>query len=165
MESNIDKLKKLLANSLRFNNKYSLQFLEPISYEKVSDIFSAMRKNKEVDSEQFHTVSSIYQVFYLNFFKIKNLEDAEPRKIAQQFIGKKKIRLFIMSRDGNRCLKCSSTKKLQLDHIVPVSKGGQNKLSNLQTLCNSCNSKKRDNFHDYRSNILTIKNKIANEWI
>ena len=29
-------------------------------------------------------------------------------------------------------------------------KGGENKISNLQTLCKSCNSKKSDNYKDYR---------------
>ena len=75
----------------------------------------------------------------------------QPRYIAQKFIGKKNIREFIFKRDNYKCLKCGNVKNLQLDHIIPISKGGENKLMNLQTLCNSCNSKKRDNFKDYRN--------------
>lgn len=40
------------------------------------------------------------------------------------------------------CAVCGSTDRLQIDHKVPVSKGGRNKLSNLQALCEKCNSRK-----------------------
>ena len=34
--------------------------------------------------------------------------------------------------------------KLEVDHIVPVSKGGKSTMDNLQTLCERCNRGKRD---------------------
>jgi 5-methylcytosine-specific restriction endonuclease McrA len=48
----------------------------------------------------------------------------------------------IIERDGYYCKNCNSTENITIDHIVPVSKGGKNILSNLQLLCRSCNSKK-----------------------
>ncbi len=36
------------------------------------------------------------------------------------------------------CTKCRSTKILQAHHIVPLSKGGTNRLHNLKLLCKSC---------------------------
>ena len=51
----------------------------------------------------------------------------------------------IFRRDNFTCQKCGSQDTLELDHIIPVSKGGSNKKDNLQTLCFSCNRKKRDN--------------------
>jgi len=74
----------------------------------------------------------------------------QPRRDAQAFISKKKIRIWLFKRDRWRCLCCSSSKQLTVDHIVPVNKGGNNTLSNLQTLCRSCNSRKSDSFKDYR---------------
>ena len=51
---------------------------------------------------------------------------------------------------GNICLKCRKKKKLTVDHIVPLSKGGSNYISNVQPLCKSCNSKKYTEIIDYR---------------
>ncbi len=44
---------------------------------------------------------------------------------------------------GNRCAACGMrNRKLTKDHIIPVSKGGKDDISNIQPLCVSCNSKK-----------------------
>jgi len=52
------------------------------------------------------------------------------------------IRKEIFERDGYKCVKCNSKKYLELDHIIPVSKGGKSVRSNYQTLCQKCNIKK-----------------------
>lgn len=42
------------------------------------------------------------------------------------------------------CAYCGSTKKLQVDHIIPYSKGGTHDRANLQCLCFTCNRAKLD---------------------
>lgn len=41
-----------------------------------------------------------------------------------------------------KCAFCKKRKPLTRDHIKPLSKGGNNKITNIQPLCKSCNSKK-----------------------
>jgi 5-methylcytosine-specific restriction endonuclease McrA len=52
---------------------------------------------------------------------------------------------------GNLCLRCGRRPKvLTRDHIVPVSLGGGNEISNIQPLCRPCNSAKNQQTTDYR---------------
>lgn len=54
-----------------------------------------------------------------------------------------KMRFAIYARDGYRCKMCGRyTDDLEIDHIIPISKGGKSTMSNLQTLCHRCNQKK-----------------------
>lgn len=38
-----------------------------------------------------------------------------------------------------------------VDHIMPVAKGGSNKMENLQTMCRDCNGAKADTFKRYKT--------------
>ena len=51
-------------------------------------------------------------------------------------------RWTVWERDDFTCQICGTRKKLSVDHIYPESKGGTLDLSNLQTLCKRCNSRK-----------------------
>ncbi|GBE55828.1 AP-4-A phosphorylase [archaeon BMS3Bbin16] len=55
------------------------------------------------------------------------------------------MRYTVLKNSEGRCELCGVTKKerpLDVDHIIPRSKGGKNKLSNLQVLCSKCNRTK-----------------------
>ena len=59
-----------------------------------------------------------------------------------------KMRFAIMARDGYRCVKCGRSDRnfdLEIDHIIPIAKGGKSTYDNLQTLCHRCNVKKGSN--------------------
>lgn len=53
-------------------------------------------------------------------------------------------RAAVYERDNYRCRICASTEDLTIDHVKPLSKGGSNKRSNMQTLCRDCNQDKGD---------------------
>ena len=56
-----------------------------------------------------------------------------------------KMRFAIYERDGHRCRICGSRlDDLEIDHIIPISKGGKSTMDNLQTLCHRCNVRKGD---------------------
>ena len=58
---------------------------------------------------------------------------------------------------GNVCLCCwrsAGLAKLTADHVLPLSKGGSNDISNIQPLCKSCNCKKHAKHIDYRLDTL-----------
>ena len=61
---------------------------------------------------------------------------------------KPSIRFQVLKRDNYRCQMCGVTAKdgatLEIDHILPVSKGGTNDADNLQVLCRDCNAGKSD---------------------
>ena len=62
----------------------------------------------------------------------------QERKIMNDY-----IRYNVLKRDNFSCQICGITAKdgakLQVDHIIPASKGGKTVMSNLQTLCERCN--------------------------
>lgn len=59
-----------------------------------------------------------------------------------------KLRTQIKERDGYACCQCGNSTSvepnllLEIDHIIPVSKGGLTREDNLQTLCWKCNRSK-----------------------
>jgi hypothetical protein len=54
----------------------------------------------------------------------------------------KAVKIEMLKNNLEICVFCKTEKKITIDHIIPLSKGGTNDLSNLQFLCHSCNSKK-----------------------
>lgn len=81
-------------------------------------------------------------------FPTKPAPPAFLQKTTQQVYVKTSIpvelRWQVWERDNFTCLHCGARRRLTVDHIIPESKGGTLELSNLQTLCGTCNSKKGD---------------------
>ena len=68
----------------------------------------------------------------------------------QRTLMTKKLRDYIKTRDNFTCCMCSNSTHiepnllLEIDHIIPIAKGGLTAENNLQTLCWKCNRSKSD---------------------
>jgi 5-methylcytosine-specific restriction endonuclease McrA len=51
---------------------------------------------------------------------------------------------------GHRCAYCGASGDLEVEHVIPISKGGEHHLGNIVPACHSCNSSKRSkDAHDW----------------
>jgi len=125
-------------------------FLDYENQKVLNEIISKGRASRVFINNDLAVLQSLLRTGAASFSDYKERIRNEPRREAQAFIGKKKIRKWLFKRDGLKCLCCGSIDDLTVDHIVAINKGGKNTLGNLQSLCRICNSRKSDNFIDYR---------------
>lgn len=76
-------------------------------------------------------------------FTAQGWPQARNRKVSP------KLRREVFMRDGFKCRECGASPDknhafLEVDHIIPFSRGGSCSISNLQTLCSECNAGKSD---------------------
>lgn len=78
--------------------------------------------------------------------KFQNSKEYQRKKMSP------KLRYEVLKRDGFRCVLCGRGRedgvKLEVDHIIPVSKGGRTTMSNLRTLCMECNRGKGAHYEE-----------------
>jgi 5-methylcytosine-specific restriction endonuclease McrA len=77
--------------------------------------------------------TSVFQPIVVRLLHYVNIPAGERRRLSRR---------AVLSRDGFRCQYCGSTKRLTLDHVVPVSRGGTNTWDNVVTSCAPCNVRK-----------------------
>ena len=107
------------------------------------------------------------------------MEKEVKKKSAHPFYGTpqwKEMRKRVLIRDGHQCVMCNANvsgfKKSRVDHIISRSKFGEGKrlemvMSNLRTLCISCDAKRHSEKGTFKSNkkeIGTDGFPIGSEW-
>ena len=124
-------------------------------YEKVRNSISKIRSLGIVDADDIHdAIRSANQKIsrYRNWIRHNN-EDAVKRREACAYTAKASVKKAVYGKYGKKCLACGTTKKLSIDHVIPISMGGENNLDNMQPLCKPCNSRKGSNTTDYRKRL------------
>ena len=109
----------------------------------------AMLSNKLVFSSlrvgfMYNKLLNGFSIDQLNNYMGMSKTSLKIYKQNLRFIDNKK-RLKILKRDNFKCKLCgrgSDETTLHIDHVVPLSKGGSSKTSNLQVLCRECNQGK-----------------------
>ena len=76
------------------------------------------------------------------------LRRLNEQSMMKEFVGwRDEVKEFY----NNVCAKCGGGDKLHIDHIEPLSLGGDHAIYNMQVLCRSCNiTKSNRNSTDYR---------------
>ena len=83
--------------------------------------------------------------------------NVEGKEYQESDRGRMQVREYVLQRDGRVCQYCGSRKgRIEVDHVVPQSKNGSDRVSNLVTSCRKCNQKK-----DNRSLAEFLKRKPA----
>ena len=84
-------------------------------------------------------------------FKANNRRKRRAEKHASRDSFTAKEFEELCERYGNKCLSCGSMGVvLEADHVVPLTRGGSDDISNMQPLCGSCNRRKFVDTVDYR---------------
>lgn len=137
-----------------------LQFQQAIDDEQAFQFILCRNKTKYVqknyiktayqDSLDVETFSCSYEWLLDRYQQLQDIDFACPlseyHSKNQRKLMTRPLREEIMRRDRYTCQICGKYMPdevgLQIDHIIPVSKGGKTIPSNLQVLCDKCNRKK-----------------------
>ena len=138
-----DRRGRLRRRPARFNNRTrSPNWLSPSMKSRLANITT--------------TAGHLTQLFPVTELKLETCKfdprlmqdpDVEGTEYQTSERGRMQVREYILQRDGRTCQyrqKCRGGKdrKLELDHIVPESRGGAYRISNLVTACRECNQAK-----------------------
>lgn len=137
----------------RFSQTLANRIIErrPAKSEDVHKIIEAMRHPffafNEIERKDFEEHFPSKELI-LQSRRARTATVTSPSKATSRRKGiGKRLRYLILERDHFRCKLCGKTAKqtkLEIDHIIPVAKGGGDSLTNLQTLCIDCNRGKSD---------------------
>ncbi|MEM2455609.1 MAG: HNH endonuclease, partial [Candidatus Bathyarchaeia archaeon] len=149
-------LEYIIENGWKDYNKFARKLtdkiveVQPTTQEELAKLIKNF-------SHSFFTFNNITKEEFLVRFPLKELlrqsriprqlEQTKQRRTKKRKALSKKLRYLIMERDGFKCCICGRTAKetkLEVDHKIPVSKGGTDSLDNLWTLCIDCNRGKSD---------------------
>lgn len=128
--------KQTLAPAMQFNIAVTLYC------SKINGYVYRRKRARFTDAEILAYISRLEQKngnFYTDRKIWNSICRVERGKVSN------KMRFSIFARDGYRCRICGASGKfarLEIDHIIPIAKGGRSTYNNLQTLCHSCNTKK-----------------------
>ena len=111
-----------LAPSVKSRADNVINFIK--KYKKLLNIDKVMIENVSFDTTQMSSNTNLVGVAY-----------------QQGPLYQNKLRNFIFSRSGGKCVYCGA-KATETDHVIPKAKGGTNSVYNLVASCRSCNEKK-----------------------
>ena len=124
----------------RFNNRKNKKkgWLPPSLEQKVAV------QLKEIDHLHHHfpIETIIVEVAEFDIQKIKN-PNISGIEYQQGTLQGYNIRNYLLEKHGRKCFYCGKTvSKFEVEHMLPKSRGGSNRIDNLTLSCHECNQKK-----------------------
>ena len=161
-----NKISKALSNKVVFNcDMCGIESSDkPSSYNRKKrhfcgkDCYAKFRSERMDFYEQnsykgIRSKSDSKQIYHRRFCKNNKelISHLKARRYARErgADGKHTLDEWVKLKESfnNVCAYCGSDEKMTKDHIIPLSKGGSDFISNIQPLCKSCNSKKHNHIH------------------
>jgi 5-methylcytosine-specific restriction endonuclease McrA len=78
-------------------------------------------------------------------FDLQKLQNPETSGVMYQQgeLAGYEVREYLLEKFARRCVYCGATDtRLEVEHLIPRSKGGSNRVSNLAIACHPCNQAK-----------------------
>ena len=148
-----------IAKALLSHDQSQIQYYEQITKNMVGKVLTKNRgittKDKDVYSllgfneltpEQISELSSLCENKIAEYTDKRGNQIWQHRTKSAGYISGT-IRYEVLKRAAFHCELCgisAKEKALEVDHILPRNSGGTDDISNLQSLCYSCNAMKRD---------------------
>jgi 5-methylcytosine-specific restriction endonuclease McrA len=128
----------------RFNNRRSSKpkgWLPPSLLSRVNNITTWTLKLQKL-IPNLNSVS--VEIVTFDTQKMQNPEIRNWEYQRGELLGYE-IKAYLLEKYSYKCVYCGKKNiKLEMDHVVPKSKGGSNRVSNFVIACHSCNQKKGD---------------------
>ncbi len=123
----------------RFNNRKRFEgWLAPSLQSRIENIMTWVNR-----LSKFMHITDISQELVKFDMQLMQDETISGIEYQQGTLAGYELREYLLERDNRCCAYCDKNDKpLQIEHIVPRSKGGSNRVSNLTLSCEKCNLKK-----------------------
>ena len=130
----------------RFNNRTRpANWLPPSLLSRLQNTLTWVRRlSKLLPITEIHVETVVFDPQLLRNPEIQGKE------YQQGPLYRTNLRAAVLQRDGNKCVYCGKSGKhhqLELDHVVPRSKGGPDRYDNLVAACRPCNQKRGNQPH------------------
>jgi 5-methylcytosine-specific restriction endonuclease McrA len=102
---------------------------------------------EKVDKELIYMSCSYFGHLCPVFFSAEPFTETEEFRSQSRTIPRP-VLIRVVRRDDSMCQECGNKlldKDIEIDHIIPWSKGGTTTENNLRVICSDCNKKKSDN--------------------
>ncbi|MBE6159153.1 MAG: HNH endonuclease [Firmicutes bacterium] len=144
---------KIINNSIfKDLEKFKQYEQKMIKKEKIKDTFyikvTIIASYVSPQGRNSYLRDKVYDYYQIKncYAQIKKKKEYQITTKYQRSLMTNSLRYDVLKRDNFRCQICGASSKdgakLNVDHIIPIAKGGKTELNNLQTLCDRCNSGK-----------------------